>query len=54
MILKCSRHPNGEQNYKEIINALRSLLGFSLTDEQFREEGGKVEFFRSFAEAESE
>jgi hypothetical protein len=48
MVLNCVKYPNGEQNYREAINALNSLLGFPVTDEQFRKAGGKAEFFRSF------
>jgi hypothetical protein len=47
MVLSCVRHPNGEQNHKEVMNALNTLLGFTLTAIQFSEAGGKIEFFRS-------
>ncbi len=47
-VLCCVRHKTTEENYRTAINALNSLLGFPLTDKQFKENNGEIEIFKSY------
>jgi hypothetical protein len=46
-VLRCSRHRTREENYREVINALNALLGYTITDKEFKEGNGTVGFYRS-------
>ena len=47
-VLRCARHKTTKENYRTAIDALNLLLGYPLTDEEFEENNGKVEVFRSY------
>jgi len=47
-ILCCTRHKTTEENRRTVINALNLLLGFPLTDRQFKENNGRIEIFKSY------